>query len=120
MTNGKVVSRAEFLAEWSTPLQNIAGDVWDTLHKLNRTGEPNAHLFLQNHLAKIGARSLEIEIPGPNGSSLQWYSMRNHIVIFQVFDEEDRWEIYTSLSAGNKVLLADACSALTSLASASS
>jgi hypothetical protein len=73
---------------------------------------------IPQHLVKIGGRSLNIAIPGPNDSSLHWYAMRGHIVIFQAFDDDERWEIYTSLSSGNKVLLADACSVLSSLAGA--
>lgn len=50
-------------------------------------------------------------MPGPNGSSLYWYSLESHIVILQVFEDSGQWEIYTSLSAGNKASLTDACSA---------
>jgi hypothetical protein len=92
-----------------------ANEIEDIAHEVKTVSLPKAHSILRQHLASIGGKSLAIEMPGPNGSSLCWYSMRNHIVILQTFDDGERWEIYTSLSAGNKASLADACSGLASL-----
>jgi hypothetical protein len=113
---GEPVTQAEFIAQWSKPLQELAGEVWKEAHGVDHSIRPKTHLSLLRHLAKIGARSMNIEIRGPNNSILRWYSMRGHVVIFQTMEDDDQWEIYTSLSSGNKVQLADACSALTSLA----
>jgi hypothetical protein len=110
------VTEAEFMAQWSQPLQELAGQVWKEAHKADRRISPKTQSLLLRHLACIGARSMNIEIQGPNNSVLRWFSMRGHVVIFQTMEEDDRWEIYTSMSSGNKVLLEDACSALTSLA----
>jgi hypothetical protein len=111
------VTETEFIAQWSKPLQELAGQVWNEAHKADRSiSPPKTHTLLLRHLANIGARSMNIEIRGPNNSVLRWFSMRGHVVIFQTMEEDDRWEIYTSMSSGNKVLLEDACSALTSLA----
>jgi hypothetical protein len=110
----KRVTRAEFIASWTPSLQEIAGEVWDASQAAK--AKQNAHILTRQHLVKIGGRSLNIAIPGPNNSSLHWYAMRGHIVIFQAFNDDERWEIFTSLSSGNKVLLADAYSALSSLA----
>jgi hypothetical protein len=111
------VTEAEFIAQWSKPLQELAGQVWKEAHRADRSiSPPKTHSLLLRHLASIEARSMNIEIQGPNNSVLRWFSMRGHVVIFQTMEEDDRWEIYTSMSSGNKVLLEDACSALTSLA----
>lgn len=71
-----------------------------------------AHRGLRKHLVRIGAKSLHIETPGPDGSNLCWYSMRSHIIILQTFDDDEQWEIYTSLSGKNKASLVEACSGL--------
>jgi hypothetical protein len=115
---GEPVTEAEFIAQWSKPLQELAGQVWKDAHKADRCTSPKTHTLLLRHLASIGARSMNIEMQGPNNSILRWYSMRGHVVVFQTMVEDDRWEIYTSLSSGNKVQLADACGALTGLATA--
>ena len=113
---GEPVTEAEFIAQWSKPLRELAGQVWKEAHKAGSSVVPRTHLMLLRHLARIGARSMNIEMQGPNSSILRWFSMRGHVVIFQAMAEDDQWEIYTSMSSGNKVLLADACSALTSSA----
>jgi hypothetical protein len=93
-------------------------EIEDTVQEVKTVSFPRAHSILRQHLASIGGKSLPIEMPGPNGSNLYWYSMRNHVVILQIFDDGERWEIYTSLSTDNKASLADACSGLTSLGTA--
>lgn len=92
-----------------------ADEIEDTAHEVKTISFPKAHSTLRQHLVRIGAKSLDIETPGPNGSSLYWYSVSGHLVILQCFDDGERWEIYTSLSADNKASLADACSGLASL-----
>lgn len=109
------VVRAEFLAQWPEALRRTAEEVWDEVHNLQKEEDTSPASIILQHLASIGARPIIPAIAGPNGSSLRWFAMENHVVIFQAFKGGERWEIYTSMSAGNKVLLSDACSALTSL-----
>lgn len=110
----RVVSRAEFISSWSSLLQELAAQVWDA-QKIESQRGPDTHLIMRR-LAAIGAKSLDISIPGPNKSTLHWYSMKSHVVIFQCFDDAERWEIYTSLDLENKAAL-KAASVLSSLAS---
>ena len=114
----EAVTEAKFIAQWSKPLQELAGQVWREAHEADRSISPKTYPLLLRHLASIGTRSMNIEIQGPNKSVLRWFSIRDHVVIVQTMEEDDQWEIYTSLSSDNKVQLADACSALTSFAAA--
>src|SRR5882672_4280934 len=66
---------------------------------------PQTYLIIQQHLAKIGARSLDMEIPGHNSRTLHSYSMRGHVTIFQTFNDGKRREIYAWLIDGNNVFV---------------